>query len=567
MCGIIVMKADKFSQKQRSLFLYSLKSLNPRGPDETRLVEKKNYLLGFTRLSINNLKNGSQPFVSSCNRYVVLFNGEVLNYKILINQFENKIEFKSKNEVELIINLYKIFGKKFVKHLRGFFSIVIIDLKLDEVFAAVDRFSIKPLYYVEKKDFFLFISDYSSLIKNGLVENTLNLDKVSDYFTLAREFNDETIFKNIKKLEAATILTLNKKNKKKFYKYWQPFEIQNDSTISEERLIEEFDNQFLETTKLWQTAETKMSLSLSTGMDSNIIKMYLDKNRSQYTSFHLNEINEFSFKSSNVKYLNKDLSLIKKLINKFTKSSLTPFAVSHSSSTSLFQLYNDIAQNGFKFTFNGEGADELFGGYSRYQKLLLLTKKNKMSLSKALVNLYKNEIEYYNSCLKKKQNNLFNKIEKKINKVNLLSKKIENKILEFDQLTWIPSLIQRHDIIGMLYGVEVRPPFLDHHLVNKVNSLSLKQKYNVNKNKILLMKLFKKNNKKITYTSYKKLPTPTIYDLLINDKKEMKEFAEKFFYGKFSKIFLKNKILDDLNQSKLNKIFFWRLYILNKMID
>ena len=492
MCGIIVMKADKFSQKQRSLFLYSLKSLNPRGPDETRLVEKKNYLLGFTRLSINNLKNGSQPFVSSCNRYVVLFNGEVLNYKILINQFENKIEFKSKNEVELIINLYKIFGKKFVKHLRGFFSIVIIDLKLDEVFAAVDRFSIKPLYYVEKKDFFLFISDYSSLIKNGLVENTLNLDKVSDYFTLAREFNDETIFKNIKKLEAATILTLNKKNKKKFYKYWQPFEIQNDSTISEERLIEEFDNQFLETTKLWQTAETKMSLSLSTGMDSNIIKMYLDKNRSQYTSFHLNEINEFSFKSSNVKYLNKDLSLIKKLINKFTKSSLTPFAVSHSSSTSLFQLYNDIAQNGFKFTFNGEGADELFGGYSRYQKLLLLTKKNKMSLSKALVNLYKNEIEYYNSCLKKKQNNLFNKIEKKINKVNLLSKKIENKILEFDQLTWIPSLIQRHDIIGMLYGVEVRPPFLDHHLVNKVNSLSLKQKYNVNKNKILLMKLFKK---------------------------------------------------------------------------
>ncbi len=567
MCGIIVMKADKFSQKQRSLFLNSLKSLNPRGPDETRVVEKKNYLLGFTRLSINNLKNGSQPFVSSCNRYVVLFNGEVLNYKILINQFENKIEFKSKNEVELIINLYKLFGKKFVNHLRGFFSIVIIDLKLDEVFAAVDRFSIKPLYFVEKKDFFLFISDYSSLIKNGLVENTLNLDKVSDYFTLAREFNDETIFKNIKKLEAATILTLNKKNKKILYKYWQPFEIQNNLTISEESLIEEFDNQFLETTKLWQTAETKMSLSLSTGMDSNIIKMYLDKNRSQYTSFHLNEINEFSFKSSNVKYLNKDLSLIKKLINKFTKTSLTPFAVSHSSSTSLFQLYNNIAQNGFKFTFNGEGADELFGGYSRYQKLLFLTKKNKMSLSKAFVNLYRNEIEYYNSCLKKKQNNLFNKIEKKINKVNLLSKKIENKLLEFDQLTWIPSLIQRHDIIGMLYGVEVRPPFLDHHLVNKVNSLSLKLKYNVNKNKILLMRLFKKNNKKITYTSYKKLPTPTIYDLLINDKKEMKEFAEKFFYGKLSQIFSKNKILNDLNQSKLNKIFFWRLYILNKMID
>jgi len=567
MCGIIVMKADKFSQKQRSLFLNSLKSLNPRGPDETRVVEKKNYLLGFTRLSINNLKNGSQPFVSSCNRYVVLFNGEVLNYKNLINQFENKIEFKSKNEVELIINLYKLFGKKFVNHLRGFFSIVIIDLKFNEVFAAVDRFSIKPLYYVEKKDFFLFISDYSSLIKNGLVENTLNLDKISDYFTLAREFNDETIFKNIKKLEAATILTLNKKNKKIFYKYWQPFEMQNDPIISEESLIEEFDNQFLETTKLWQTAETKMSLSLSTGMDSNIIKMYLDKNRSKYTSCHLNEINEFSFKSGNVKYLNKDLSLIKKLINKFTKSSLTPFAVSHSSSTSLFQLYNNIAQSGFKFTFNGEGADELFGGYSRYQKLLFLTKKNKMSLSKAFVNLYRKEIEYYNACLKKKQNNLFNKIEKKINRVNLLSKKIENKLLEFDQLTWIPSLIQRHDIIGMLYGVEVRPPFLDHRLVNKVNSLSLKLKYNFNNNKILLMKLFKKNNKNITYMSYKKLPTPTIYDLLINDKKEMKDFAEKFFYGKLSKIFLKDKILKDLNLSKLNKIFFWRLYILNKMID
>ena len=112
MCGILVLKADRISSDLENKFMSSLNSLKSRGPDETRVIKRKKYLIGFTRLSINNISNGSQPFISNCKRYILVFNGEIVNFKILINQFKNSIEFKlKKSEAEVIFNLYKLFKR------------------------------------------------------------------------------------------------------------------------------------------------------------------------------------------------------------------------------------------------------------------------------------------------------------------------------------------------------------------------------------------------------------------------------------------------------------------------
>ena len=201
MCGILVYKSNSFDKKTFDSFKLSLKDLNSRGPDETKFF-KKNFLLGFTRLSINNIKNGSQPYQSNCGRYFIVFNGEIVNYKDLASDLKLKsIKLEYSHEAEIILNLFILYGEKCVNYLRGFFSFVITDLKSQKIFAAVDRFSIKPLYYSynESNNSIIITSDFSVILKNGFTSKSLNYDKILDYFSVARDFDNSTIFKNIKK--------------------------------------------------------------------------------------------------------------------------------------------------------------------------------------------------------------------------------------------------------------------------------------------------------------------------------------------------------------------------------
>jgi len=173
MCGILIYKAPGITSEVKKKFNNALNDLKSRGPDETRIIQNQNTLIGFTRLSINNIKNASQPFKSLCNRYLIVFNGEIVNYRELhykIKQSGTKMKYG--HEAEIIISLYKLYGNQCVNYLKGFFAFVIIDLKKDNIFAAVDRFSIKPLYYVNdiQKKLNIFTSDYSVLIKNNLIK-------------------------------------------------------------------------------------------------------------------------------------------------------------------------------------------------------------------------------------------------------------------------------------------------------------------------------------------------------------------------------------------------------------
>ena len=90
MCGILVFKSNHLTNDIKNLFKSSLATLENRGPDETKVVQNKNLLLGFTRLSINDIDNGSQPFKSLCGRYLIVFNGEIINYKNIASDLKKK---------------------------------------------------------------------------------------------------------------------------------------------------------------------------------------------------------------------------------------------------------------------------------------------------------------------------------------------------------------------------------------------------------------------------------------------------------------------------------------------
>ena len=175
---------------------------------------------------------------------------------------------------------------------RFFFSFVIIDLKNNEVFGAVDRHSIKPLYYTHDKinKIFICTSDYSATLKSGLVKKKINFQKIIDFLIFARQFDDNTIISNIKKLNQATYFSI-KKDKIRLNNYWQPFVFSKhkDLKINKNRIINKLNQNFIDLIKNWKTSDEKISLCLSSGLNSLIIKKYLNKAKVSVKSYSILE--------------------------------------------------------------------------------------------------------------------------------------------------------------------------------------------------------------------------------------------------------------------------------------
>ena len=175
MCGfLIVYSKNNFRENPeiKDKFRSNLNIIQDRGPDEQTILEFNNFLIGFNRLSINNINNGSQPIFSKCQRYLICFNGEIVNYKDLIKHLlEKNIKLTKKSEVEVILELYLLYREKCLSFLKGMFSFVIIDKFTENIFAASDRFGIKPLYYgyINNKKCFYLASNFSSLVKTKII--------------------------------------------------------------------------------------------------------------------------------------------------------------------------------------------------------------------------------------------------------------------------------------------------------------------------------------------------------------------------------------------------------------
>ena len=122
MCGILIFDSKKINSSLKKNSIKSLRFLKHRGPDKTFFKKNKSSLIGFNRLSINNISNGHQPYESECGNYSVVFNGEIFNYKELEIYLNKKgINTNNASEAEIIISFYKLYGESCLKFFRGFF--------------------------------------------------------------------------------------------------------------------------------------------------------------------------------------------------------------------------------------------------------------------------------------------------------------------------------------------------------------------------------------------------------------------------------------------------------------
>jgi len=355
-----------------------------RGPDDSGYYLKKSIGLGFRRLSIIDLDAGHQPLSNEDGTVWIVFNGEIYNHlKLRRNLLAKGHLFKTNSDTEVIVHLYEEYGIDCVKYLRGMFAFAIWDERQRKLFCARDRFGIKPFFYFLNKDQFVFGSEIKSILSVTSDYSDLSLPMLDQYLTYGYSSEEGTIYQNIKKLKPAHTLEIGHNGRPKISRYWD-IQYQPDYDKSEEEWRSLLENKLSETVKSHLMSDVPLGAFLSGGIDSSTVVALMAKHSSTPVKtfsigFKEAEFNELKYAREIAKKYNTEhheqivepesVTLLPKLVDSYDE----PFADTSAIPTFLVSKF---AREFVTVVLSGDGGDELFGGYNKYQKMVRLRNFN-----------------------------------------------------------------------------------------------------------------------------------------------------------------------------------------------
>lgn len=539
MCGIIGnINRDKFIENNDLNYFLSLSDLlKKRGPDSNGyfLDEGKKIFMGHLRLSIVDLSNNAgQPMQSENERYVISFNGEIYNFLELGIKITTNDNNKLRSDTRVLIEYLSKYGlEKTLQDINGMFAISIYDKELNKLYLARDFFGKKPIYYHFSEKIFFFSSTLNPIIQNKNIKKKINFDTTNYYFNYGFYPDGFSVFENINKVKKNTCLVLDlnkwkinmfeiyKKNKTKF----------NDKNVS----VSHLENLIFQAVEKRLITDVPTCVLLSSGIDSAIVSYFASlKNRNieTYTvGFEDKSYDESNDSKKIARYIglkNETIYLknneLKHIIEEINEAFDEPFA--DSSQIPSMLIFKNIS-NYAKVCITGDGGDEIFYGYNRYQWYLVwekFFKKNVLAnnTSKVIIQRILNSLEnnYLGKKLFKKLNLTNNKTEKFLNiffeKENIYYKFLKlsfyndfvknvkntfNKNKELDNVSdlrnydidnyLVDDILTKVDRSSMFYSVEARSPFLDKKIFDYMNDFSSKKNIGLFNRKILLKKILK----------------------------------------------------------------------------
>lgn len=378
MCGILGGNCEKWDYKSGII------SMKHRGPNGQRVVEFQKFALAFARLSIIDLsEKGMQPMFSDNEDVCIVFNGEIYGYLELRKQLILLgYKFNSKTDTEVIINAYLEFGDGFIDRIDGMFAIAIYDLRIQKIKLFRDRTGIKPLYYFFNGKQFGFASELKGLTNMCKNEKfQIDYTAIYDFLTYTYIPEPKTMYKNVFKLQPAHELIFDIKNNKIISnkKYWD-LEVNNERKQCRRKVEIEEQLQFLIKKAVTEQLVSDVSIGsfLSGGIDSSIISYEVYKNNSKLESFSMGFIEkkydeiEYALKlterykmKNNIEYMNK--KEFEKIYHNLPDWYDEPFA-----DTTAYANYqiSRMAKEKVSVVLTGDGGDEVFGGYTRYQNFV-----------------------------------------------------------------------------------------------------------------------------------------------------------------------------------------------------
>jgi asparagine synthase (glutamine-hydrolysing) len=488
-------------------------SLEHRGPDFSKIeyIDNKVVLI-HTRLAIIDLdQRSNQPMVSKDKRYSIVFNGEIYNFKEIRKTLEAKgVNFYTDGDTEVLLEGYIHFGSDVLQLLRGQFSFAIYDSKEKSFFLARDRVGIKPLYFALSNNKFIFSSELKAIEKSNLFPFSADFDSYVAYLRHLAVPTYRTGNKNISKLEPGQFLYLDKNKNISKYKYWDPFSIEEDESITEHEAISKVEELLIESVNYRKVSDVEVGLFLSGGLDSSLIGKLMSKNtNSNVIGFNIDyeehfegyqgEVEEARFAAKNIGVnLVEDkiqYSDFKKIIDNY--SFYQDDLVGDEVGIPLYFLGKSSKKNGIKVVQVGEGADELFYGYDHWLRFMKLnryikpiTKSSSINIqfknhrTNMLSNILLNRTSFAGGALgfnlPEIDDLLVNGITNDFELINYVDNKwddyFSNKNSKLSkwmtlidlQIRLPELLLMRMDKLVMQSSIEARVPFLDHKLIEYI---------------------------------------------------------------------------------------------------
>jgi asparagine synthase (glutamine-hydrolysing) len=555
MCGIAGIAAfTNKGRQQISKLQQSVRTLQSRGPDDEGIWLNDSVGLAMRRLAIiDTSKAANQPMWDSTGRYVIIFNGEVFNYRELKSKYFSPAEhsrFKNNSDTEVVLELFIKKWADCLPLLEGFFALAIYDTKEETLFIARDRFGKKPLHYFKDDDCFIFGSELKALLAFNITKE-LNYEALQLYLQFAYIPQPLSILKQVKKLDPGSYLELKKGSLAE--KRWYTLPVCNDYSkaltyeAAQENLV-----------KLTEEAVVKRLISdvplgafLSGGIDSSVIVALASRHKESLNTFsigfkedvffdetHYAELIAKKFRTNHAKFtlgIEDYLTHIADVLNYLDE----PFA--DTSALPQFILCMETRKHA-TVAISGDGGDEVFAGYNKHyaewqaRRTSLIGALAKIgyplwkilpkSRNTKLTNLFR-QLErfaegahlsarerywYWASTFTPKEADELMQMQTK-NKVHAsvinnikdqylgnIREDDFNSVLRTDlELVLAGDMLVKVDLMSMANSVEVRSPFLDHHVVEFAFGLPADYKINGS------------GRKKIVKDAFRNLLPPEIY--------------------------------------------------------
>lgn len=360
-----------------------MKAIAHRGPDDNGQHIDDHIALGHQRLSIIDLKTGHQPMSNTQGTCWIVFNGEIYNYVELRKDLEAKgRHFRTHSDTEVILVLYETFGERCVDYLNGMFAFLIYDMSHQKVFAARDRFGMKPFYYALRASQFIFGSEIKAILRHPAMKAEVNPAALSEYILLQLCMGNKTLFKDVHKLPPAHTLTHDiGSNACRVSEYWNPYTITPDP--EPDHLAEKLLARIKDSVRIQLRSDVPLGTYLSGGMDSSLITCLAadelkDRTIETFTGgFHDPGPYDESMHAKAVAasrpnlHYNEIFPTAGDFIKEFSK--LIYHMDEPAAGPGLFPQFmvSRLAASKVKVVLGGQGGDELFGGYARYYLLHL----------------------------------------------------------------------------------------------------------------------------------------------------------------------------------------------------
>ena len=558
-----------------------------RGPDSAgQHIDGKAYM-GFRRLSIIDLDNGSQPMYNEDKKIVITFNGEIYNHQELRAELIEKGHiFANNSDTEVLIHAYEEYGEDMLNKLRGMFAFVIWDSEKETLFGARDFFGIKPFYYAVVDGNLVYGSEIKSILEYPGYKKELNETALENYLTFQYSVLDETFFKGIYKLMPSHCLTFHK-GELKVKRYWEPT-FEADNNVSLDTLIQEIDDAMHDSVEHHKISDVEVGSFLSSGVDSSYVAAIFNGDKTFTVGFDYEKYNEIDYAKSLSEKIKIDN--YSKLVSSQEYWAAIPKIQYHMdeplADPAAIALYfvSQTAAKHVKVALSGEGADEFFGGYNIYrephdlagfQKLPLGLRKALAKCASALPFKFKGKnflIRASKPVEERFIGNAFMFNEKERNKVlkhptgkynhTELTKPFYDKVKDKDDVTkmqyidinfWlIGDILLKADKMSMAHSLEVRVPFLDRKVFDVARTIPTKYKVNKQNTKYAMRMAAHKYLPDMV-AEKKKLGFPVPIRIWLKDEKYYNIIKKAFNSEAANKYFNTSELMKYLDDHKAGK--------------